>query len=258
KSKRQEPRSLSIARCPQGTAEGLLLPSVVEAVRSFARGAIMESMQNILPVLCFIAGFGLAWLIWHGRSAARAADLQARLETERKSADEKMALLEDTRQKLSDAFKALSADALARNSQSFLELAGATLAKTQETARGDLELRQQAIADMVAPVRESLDKVDHKIQELEKARAAAGAKSSCAASWKWPACWSIATLVRSPRSSARRAACDPTCWSSCPPARPSWWMPRRRSRATSKPSRRPTRQPARPVWPITRARCAST
>ena len=71
-----------------------------------------------------------------------------------------MALLEDSRQQLSDAFKALSADALARNSQSFLELAGATLAKTQETARGDLELRQQAIADMVAPVRESLEKVD--------------------------------------------------------------------------------------------------
>src|ERR1022692_2885201 len=130
-------------------------------------------MQNILPVVCFIAGFALAWLIWHGKSAARAADLQARLETERQSAAEKMALLEDTREKLSDAFKALSADALARNSQSFLELAGATLAKTQETARGDLELRQQAIADMVAPVRESLDKVDHNIQELEKARAGA-------------------------------------------------------------------------------------
>src|SRR5664280_2567578 len=117
------------------------------------RRAIMEQMQNMVPVLCFIAGFALAWLIWHGRSAARAADLQARLETERKSADEKLALLEDSRQKLSDAFKALSADALARNSQSFLELAGATLAKTQETARGDLELRQQAIADMVTPAR---------------------------------------------------------------------------------------------------------
>src|ERR1017187_3293171 len=99
-------------------------------------------MQNILPVLCFIAGFALAWLIWHGRSAARGAALQARLETERQSAAEKMALLEATRHKPPDAFKALSADALARNSQSFLELAGATLAKPQETSRGDLEPRQ--------------------------------------------------------------------------------------------------------------------
>jgi len=130
-------------------------------------------MQNILPVLCFIAGFAIAWLIWQGRSAARAADLQARLESERQASSEKLALVEDSRQRLTEAFKALSADALARNSQSFLELAGETLAKTQETARGDLDLRRQAVADLVAPVRASLDKVDQKIQELEKARAGA-------------------------------------------------------------------------------------
>jgi DNA recombination protein RmuC len=130
-------------------------------------------MQNILPVLCFLAGFGLAWLIWRGRITAREADLNARLETERTAANEKLALLEETRQKLSGAFAELSADALARNNRAFLDLASATLARTQETARGDLELRQQAIAEMVMPVRESLDKVDHKIQELEKARAGA-------------------------------------------------------------------------------------
>src|SRR3954452_16962757 len=130
-------------------------------------------MQNILPVLCFVAGFGIAWLIWRGRITAREADLKARLETERTAASEKLALLEETRQKLSGAFAALSADALARNNQAFLDLAHATLARTQETARGDLELRQQAIAEIVTPVRESLDKVDHKIQELEKARAGA-------------------------------------------------------------------------------------
>ena len=72
-------------------------------------------MENILPVLCFIAGFVIAWLIWQGRSAARAADLQARLETERQSSSEKLALREDSRQRVSDACKALSADALARN-----------------------------------------------------------------------------------------------------------------------------------------------
>ena len=130
-------------------------------------------MQNILPVLCFLAGFGLAWIIWRGRITAREADLNARLETERVATAEKLALLEETKQKFADAFAALSADALARNNQAFLELANATLAKTQETARGDLELRQQAIAEMVTPVRESLDKVDHKIQELEKDRAGA-------------------------------------------------------------------------------------
>jgi DNA recombination protein RmuC len=101
-------------------------------------------MQNILPVLCFIAGFALAWLVFLAR----------RRETE-------------------TAFRALSADALAQNNQAFLDLAKSTLAQTQQAARGDLDLRQQAIADMVTPVRASLEKVDSKIQELEKSRVGA-------------------------------------------------------------------------------------
>jgi DNA recombination protein RmuC len=101
-------------------------------------------MQNILPVLCFIAGFGLAWLVLRRRRAEAEA-----------------------------TFKALSSDALARNNQAFLDLAKSTLAETQQAARGDLEMRQQAIVAMVTPVRASLDKVDTKIQELEKARSGA-------------------------------------------------------------------------------------
>src|SRR5215467_633545 len=87
----------------------------------------MDVMQNILPVLCFIAGFALAWLVLR----ARHRETQA-------------------------AFQSLSAEALVRNNRTFAELAGATL----------------------TPVRESLDKVDHKIQELEKARVGAYAALS--------------------------------------------------------------------------------
>jgi DNA recombination protein RmuC len=101
-------------------------------------------MQNILPVICFLAGFGLAWLVLRHRSR----------ETE-------------------TAFKALSADALARNNQAFLDLARSTLAEAQQSARGDLDLRQQAIRDLVAPVRASLEKVDAQIHDLEKSRAGA-------------------------------------------------------------------------------------
>src|SRR5690606_6968287 len=43
----------------------------------------------------------------------------------------------------------------------------------QETARGDLAARQQAIDTLVKPLRESLEKVDGKIGEIEKARATA-------------------------------------------------------------------------------------
>jgi len=126
----------------------------------------METVQNIIPVVCFIVGFGLAWLLLR-------AHWQQRLDSERAAGAEKLAAWGDAQQKLSDAFRALSADALARNNQTFLDLAKATLGRAEESARGDLEKRQQAIAELLTPVRSSLENVDSKIQELEKARAGA-------------------------------------------------------------------------------------
>ncbi len=104
---------------------------------------------------------------------ARLSETFARLEEERKIAGEKLTLLNEAQLKLSDAFKALSADALKSNNQSFLELAKVTLEKFQVSAKGDLEMRQKAVEELVRPLRDSLDKVDAKIQELEKARASA-------------------------------------------------------------------------------------
>ncbi|MFN3323327.1 MAG: DNA recombination protein RmuC [Bryobacteraceae bacterium] len=104
---------------------------------------------------------------------ATAAGLQTRLEETRKAAEEKLAVLNEAQAKLSDAFRALSAEALKSNNQSFLELAKTTLEKFQESARGDLTVRQKAIEEMVKPVRESLEKVDAKLQQIEKERVGA-------------------------------------------------------------------------------------
>jgi DNA recombination protein RmuC len=109
---------------------------------------------------------------------AHLAQLQARLSEERKAAEEKLALIEQARSTLSDAFKALSADALRSNNQAFIDLAKATLDKFQEGAKGDLEARQKAIADMLRPVRESLERVDGKLGDLEKERVSAYAALS--------------------------------------------------------------------------------
>jgi DNA recombination protein RmuC len=99
--------------------------------------------------------------------------LQTRLEEERRATQEKLQLLDDAQRQLGDAFKALSADALKSNNQSFIELAKATLEKFQETAKGDLERRKIAIDELVKPLRDSLDRVDGKIGELEKERVGA-------------------------------------------------------------------------------------
>ena len=104
---------------------------------------------------------------------AKLSGLTAKLHEERKAAEEKLAILDEAQTKLSDAFKALSSEALKSNNQSFLDLAKATLEKFQEGARGDLELRRKAIDELVKPMKDSLEKVDGRIQELEKLRAAA-------------------------------------------------------------------------------------
>jgi DNA recombination protein RmuC len=101
------------------------------------------------------------------------AELSTSLDKEREAAEEKVRLLEEARVKLADAFSALCADALRSNNQSFLELANATLERFQESARADLEQRRASIAEIVAPVKESLEKVDSKIQAMEVARAGA-------------------------------------------------------------------------------------
>jgi DNA recombination protein RmuC len=95
---------------------------------------------------------------------------ETRLVEERKTSLEKLAILNEAQTKLSDAFKALSGEALKSNNAAFLNLAQATLEKFQEGARNDLEKRQTAIDQLVKPVRETLQKFDVKIGEIEKSR----------------------------------------------------------------------------------------
>jgi DNA recombination protein RmuC len=104
---------------------------------------------------------------------SKISELETRLEEERKVAAEKLALLNQAQEKLSDTFKALSAEALQMNNQSFLDLARITLAKFQDGAKYDLEIRQTAIDSLVKPLRESLQKVDGKILEMENTRISA-------------------------------------------------------------------------------------
>jgi DNA recombination protein RmuC len=101
------------------------------------------------------------------------AELTTALSNERSAYTEKMQLLDEAQKTLADTFSALSADALRSNNQSFLELANTALEKFQEGARVDLDQRQRTIAELVAPVKESLSKVDTRIQEMEVARAGA-------------------------------------------------------------------------------------
>ncbi|MFO0793876.1 MAG: DNA recombination protein RmuC [Candidatus Brocadiaceae bacterium] len=96
--------------------------------------------------------------------------LETTLEHERKTAHEKLAILNEATVRLQDAFKALSSEALRSNNQTFLELAKTTLERYHTEAKGDMEQRQKSVENLVAPIKESLEKVDTQIRELEKTR----------------------------------------------------------------------------------------
>ena len=100
---------------------------------------------------------------------AKNAALQMQVDEQAQQAAEKLALIEDAQKKLTDAFHALSAQALQSNNAAFLDLAHATLGKFQEKATGDLAQKEQAIAELLKPVRESLTRVDAQMQEIGRA-----------------------------------------------------------------------------------------
>ncbi|MCC7145720.1 MAG: DNA recombination protein RmuC [Phycisphaeraceae bacterium] len=78
--------------------------------------------------------------------------------------------LRQAQQNLETTFKALAGDALKANNEQFLQLASKTLAGEQKDASAQLEQRKQAIEALVKPMRETLDKYQQSLREIEKAR----------------------------------------------------------------------------------------
>ena len=138
---------------------------------------VAEEKNKLIPGLeAQAAAKDKQLLVLHEENALlreKQSELRTKLLEEQKMAAEKLAVLDAARQKLADSFAALSQEALNNNNQSFLELAKTVLEKYQDGARTDLEVRKKAIADMVAPMKETLQKVDSQMHEIEKARNAA-------------------------------------------------------------------------------------
>jgi DNA recombination protein RmuC len=151
-----------------------------------------------LPALVSAAvAAALVWLAMKSRSAALAARRQflddqlkkaeddlATLRTERDGLKTQVARLEtaltaerdalqQAQTRLTETFKVLASDALSTSNTRFLELARETFGKLHQQSADELGKRQQAIDALVKPLKESLDKVDTKIGEIEKTRASA-------------------------------------------------------------------------------------
>ena len=150
---------------------GLLFGSVVAWLVLRSRHAALQVRLSLLEKELQAGKADLARLFGEQKDLLESrARLESALDLERKTSNEKIDLLTQAGADLQNAFKALAADALKSNNLSFLQIAQETLKRFQSEAKGDLDARQKAVADLVTPVRESLTKVDAQIQQMEVAR----------------------------------------------------------------------------------------
>jgi DNA recombination protein RmuC len=116
----------------------------------------------ILLLTAAIAG-ALGWLIARLRAQKLITELTTTLELERRQAVDKLAEIEKT-------FAMLSGEALRQNSKSFLQLAQETLKQFHVQAKGDLDLKEKAVENMVRPIREALEKTEQQVRLMEQER----------------------------------------------------------------------------------------
>lgn len=113
--------------------------------------------MNATTLLIFAIGLALGAVLGALAARARGGDALARARAERDGFERRLADLSADRQSLAEQFKSLSADALAQSSRQLLGLT---------------ESRHQAAESVVAPVKESLDRFDARLRELEQSRVA--------------------------------------------------------------------------------------
>ncbi len=113
----------------------------------------------------------LGWIVARGA----AARLRAELHTARAVHQERLQAYQDSDARLRDTFSALSKSALAANSEEFLKLAETRLSQARSEGAADIDARRTAIAELLAPMKTTLDKVEREISESEHRRSAAGA-----------------------------------------------------------------------------------
>ena len=110
-------------------------------------------MELLLAVVvAFAIGGAMAWLAAARRFESKLRESAVRMEERERGFAEQKALIESSERKLADTFKSLATDALDAANRSFLTLA------------------DQKLGAVVAPVNESLGKLDHEIRAIEGAR----------------------------------------------------------------------------------------
>ena len=123
-----------------------------------------------------LLGVVIAWAIYRGREKRLRTELEL-LETRVKDQEalqvERDAAFNAATGRLATAFSDLANQSLKANSETFLRLAEQNLGAQHERAKRELGEREQAVENLVKPIRDALQRSQQQIAELEKARSEA-------------------------------------------------------------------------------------
>ncbi len=119
--------------------------------------------ERLLWLLAALAAAGLilGWLIAKLGATRKIATLEAMLEYEVKSSEERIAGLENS-------FSALSAEALRNNNDSFMQLAREVLGRHYNEADTSFAARENAIQSLLKPLEEALKSTHEQLGNLDK------------------------------------------------------------------------------------------
>ncbi len=136
-------------------------------------------MYLVLFLLAILAGAALCYLILRERLNAQRSQLSqleplreenARLLSTLGEMKGRFATVEAAKTEMANAFRAASSSVLRDNSTQFLELANERFERLKGDSAHDLGRRQQAIDELVKPLRQALEKVEQHVAQVEADR----------------------------------------------------------------------------------------
>lgn len=124
-------------------------------------------------LLAFAAGLALGWSLSRGSRTIVAlreerARLSAELDHQRRLVPEQLEAIAGAQAQLKASFDAAAGAALRASTEEFLKLADQKLNNVHKDALGDIGKRQQALDDLLKPIRDALQQVDRKLGESDR------------------------------------------------------------------------------------------
>ncbi len=128
----------------------------------------------VTTVLAVAVITALVVYLWQQQSINRLREqniqLQAAIETAKREVNTSKQLLQDAQGQFGSLFKSMADDALKQNNNEFLKLAQEKLKQHQIAAAGELKQREQAVENLIKPIKEVMERTDMQIRDMERER----------------------------------------------------------------------------------------